>query len=175
MTFITEWDRYRYFHVPMSFHVSGDAYTRWFDDITSGYPRVVRVVGNSLLWGLDIGSSFWHTFDYLKLSADNGVVFNKDKFQFTQEDVSFAGFEMTQEENKPLKKIITAIKDFQVPTSITNIRVWFGVINQLSYTFPKAPIIEPFCQLLSAKTFFWDSTLEELFEKSKPEIWYESG
>ena len=30
--------------------------------------------------------------------------------------------------------------------------------------------MELFRQLLSAKTFFWDSTLEELFEKSKVEI-----
>jgi len=154
MTFITEWDRYRYCHTPMGFHVSGDAYTRRFDDITSGNPRVVRIVDDSLLWDSNITSSFWHTFDYLKLSADNGIVFNKDKFQFAQENVGFAGFEMTQEGYKPLKKIIRAIKDFPVPTCITDVRSWFGLVNQLSYAFAKAPVMEPFHQLLSAKTFF---------------------
>ena len=93
---------------------------------------ISRVVDDSLLWDLAIGSSFWHTFDYLKLSADNEVVFKRDKFQFTQEDVSFAGFEMTREGCKQLKKIITAIKYFSVPTCITDVRSWFGFVNQLS-------------------------------------------
>ena len=170
MTFITEWGRYHYCCASMGFHVLGETYTRRFDDITSGYWRVVRIVDHSLLWDLNIGSSFWHTFDYLKLRADSGVVFNSDIFQFTQEGISFAGFEMTREGCKPLKKIIIAIKDFLVPTCITAVRSWFGLANQLSYTLAKASIMEAFCQLLSAKTFFWDSPLEELFEKSKVEI-----
>ena len=70
----------------MGFHVSGDAYARRFDDITAGYPRVARIVDDSLLWDNDIESSFWHTFDYLKLSGDNGIVFNKEKFQFGQKE-----------------------------------------------------------------------------------------
>ena len=119
MAFITEWGQYCYCCAPMRFPVSGDAYTRQFDDITSGYLRAVRLVDDSLLWDFNIGSSFWYTFDYLRLSADNRVVFNRDKFQFAQEDVSFAGFEMTREGYKPFKKIITAIKEFPVPTCIT--------------------------------------------------------
>ena len=72
---------------------------------------------------------------------------------------------MTREGYKPLKKIITAIKDSPEPTCITDVRSWLNLVNQLSYTFAKALIMES-----SAKTFFWDSTLEELFEKSKVEI-----
>ena len=80
ITFITEWGRYRYCRAPMGFHVSGDAYTRRFDDITAGHPRTVRCVDDTLLWDNDIENSFWHMFNYLKLCHDNGVVFNKDKF-----------------------------------------------------------------------------------------------
>ncbi len=75
--------------------MSRDAYTCRFDDITSGNPRVARIVDDSLLWDFDIGESFWHTFDYLKFAGDNGVIFNRDKFQFAQSQVDFAGFEMT--------------------------------------------------------------------------------
>ena len=35
-----------------------------------------RCIDDGLLYDDDIGASFWHTFDHLKLCADNGVVFN---------------------------------------------------------------------------------------------------
>ncbi len=66
-TFITEWGRYRYCRAPMGFHASGDAYTRRFDDITTGQQRVTRCVDDTLLWDADIEEAFWHTFDYVKL------------------------------------------------------------------------------------------------------------
>ena len=163
MTLITEWGRYRYCHAPMGFHISGDAYTRRFDNITAGYPRVVRIIDDSLLWDLDIESSFWHTFYYLKLGGDNGIIFNRDKFQFAQEEAEFAGFELTQEGYRLLKKIIAAIKDFPTPKSITNVRSWFGLVNQLAYSFAQALVMEPFRGLLSAKSFYWDSSLGQLF------------
>ena len=170
MTFITEWGRYRYCRAPMGFHVSGDAYTRRFDDITAGYPRVARIVDDSLLWDNDIESSFWHTFDYLKLSGDNGVVFNKEKFQFGQKEVEFAGFELTQEGYRPVKKMLAAIEQFPTPKSITDVRSWFGLVNQLAYAFAQAPLMQPFRGLLSSKSFYWDSSLDQLFQASKAKI-----
>ena len=119
VTFMTEWGRYRYCRAPMGFHVSGDAYTRRFDDITADQLRTVRCIDDTLLWDSDIEHSFWHTFDYLKLCNDNGIVFNKDKFQFTQESVEFAGFEITRDGFKPLKRIIEAIENFPTPKTIT--------------------------------------------------------
>ena len=170
MTFITEWGRYRYCRAPMGYHVSGDAYTRRFDDITQGFPRIARIIDDTLLWDSNIAASFWHTFDYLKLCAENGVIFNKDKFQFCQHVVEFAGFELLEDGYRPLKKILSAIRDFPVPKSTTDVRSWFGLINQLAYAFSQASIMEPFRQLLSSKTFFWDETLDQLFKSSKEKI-----
>ena len=68
----------------MGFHASGDAYTKRFDDITVGQPRTARCVDDSLLWDTGIEQAFWHTFDYIKLCADNGIVFNREKFVFAQ-------------------------------------------------------------------------------------------
>ena len=54
LIFITKWGRYRYLKAIMGFHASGDAYTRRFDDITSGQPRLVRVIDDSMLWDEDV-------------------------------------------------------------------------------------------------------------------------
>ena len=47
-TFISEWGRYRYLRAPQGFHASNDGYTKRFDDITAGFPRVVRIIDDSL-------------------------------------------------------------------------------------------------------------------------------
>ena len=171
-TFITEWGRYRYLRAPMGFHASGDAYTRRFDDITSGVKRSTRCVDDSILWADTVEEAFWHTFDYLKLCGDNGIVFNKEKFQFASETVEFAGYEVSSTGYKPPKSIIAAISEFPTPQNITDIRAWFGLINQVAYTFAQTRIMAPFRELLASKTrkFYWDDTMERLFLKSKTEI-----
>ena len=170
-TFITEWGRYRYRRAPQGFHGTGDAYTRRFDDITSDEKRYVRCVDDGLLYDDDIETSFWHTFDHLKHCADNGIVFNRSKFKFAEENVDFAGFEMTMDGFKPSTKTIEGIKKFPTPTSITDVRAWFGLVGYVSYAFSQGKVMQPFrCLLEKQRSFYWDDTLDKLFKESKAEV-----
>lgn len=171
-TFITEWGRYRYCRGPQGFHGTGDAYTRRFDDITAGEERYRRCVDDGLLYDDDIESAFWHTFDHLKLCGDNGIVFNREKFKFAEEEVEFAGFEVTMEGFRPSRRIIESIRDFPTPKSITDVRSWFGLVNQVAYAFSESDLMEPFRGLLGGKKkpLYWDEKLDALFKRSKEEI-----
>ena len=171
-TFITEWGRYRYCRAPMGLHTSGDAYTRRFDDITSECERKARCVDDSLLYDDTIEAAFWHTFDYIKLCADNGIVFNKEKFVFARDEVEFAGFEVTKEGFRPPARIIDAIRNFPKPEKVTDIRSWFGLVNQVAYSFSQKEVMDPFRELLSGKkrVWSWDDTLTDVFNKSKDAI-----
>ena len=174
MTFITEWGRYRYLRAPMGFHGSGDGYTRRFDDISAGTERTTRCVDDSLLWDDNVTQSFWHTIKYIKWCADNGIVFNPEKFHFAEEEIEFAGFMLTEDGYKPPERVIDAIRAFPSPTSVTGVRSWFGLINQVAYSFAQAKTMAPFRDLLSTtpkkKKFYWDDTLENLFQDSKEKI-----
>ena len=154
----------------MGFHASGDAYTRRFDDIMVNMRRKIRCIDDSLLWDDTITGAFWHTFEYLKTGADGGIIFNADKFQLALEVVEFAGFEVTLNDYRPLKKMLEASKNFPTPKNITDARSWFGLINQLAYAFAQAKVMEPFRELLQKKEFYWDAILSEIFEASKEEI-----
>ena len=88
--------------------------------------RGLGYVDDAMLWGDDIESAFWCTIYYLKLCGDNGVIFNENKFIFAEETVEFAGFEITSDGYRPPKKIIDAIRNFQTPKNITDMRAWFG-------------------------------------------------
>ena len=169
--FITEWGMYRYRRGPQGFHGTGDAYTRRYDDITSEEERYIRCTDDGLLYDDDIEAAFWHTFDHIKHCADHGVVFNREKFKFAEESVEFAGFELTMDGFKPAEHIVNAIRDFPVPSSITDVRSWFGLVNQVAYTFSQSDLMEPFrCLLQKKQPFYWDKRLQERFEISKAEI-----
>ena len=173
-TFVTEWGRYRYCRAPQGFHASGDAYTRRFDDITCDVERVARCIDDSLLWDYGIEDCFWHTYDYLKHCSDNGIVFNVKKFVFAEETCEFAGFELTQDGYRPPKRILESISSFPTPTSVTDVKSWFGLVNQVAYAFSMSSTMAPFRELLkknAPKTkFYWDDQLEKIFNESKKKI-----
>ena len=100
-----------------------------------------------------------------------GIVLNPDKFQFSQREVDFDGFRIKESEIEPLPKHLDAIRNFPTPSSITDIRSWFGLVNQVSHYAKLRDAIEPFRKFLSPKVrFYWDVSLDEKFEKSKTMI-----
>lgn len=109
--------------------------------------------------------------EYIKLCAERGITFNPEKFHFAKDTVEFAGFDITLEGYKPPSRILQAIQDFPSPTNLTNMRSWFGLINQTAYAFAQAPVMSPFRELLKkGKPFYWDDTLESVFQQSKVAI-----
>ena len=156
----------------MGFHASGDAYTRRVDDITADVEQTRRCVDDALLWDDGIEEAFWHTFDYLKLGGDNGIVYNEKKFVFAEPEVEWAGFELTMDGYRPPKKIIDAIRNFPTPKNITDMRSWFGLVNQVAYAFSRTKEMAPFRDSLSRrnKEWYWDENLDALFSKSKEAI-----
>ena len=60
---------------------------------------------------------------------------------------------------------------FPTPQTLTDIRSWFGAVNQISYSFASTPVMAPFRHLLPSKVpFMWSVDLQTAFEASKLEI-----
>ena len=153
------------------FIASGDAYTRRYDELIKHVDRKVKIVDDTLLYSDDIEQNFWDTWNYISLCANNGIIFNKDKFQFCQDTVDFAGLRINSTNVAPSKSIMSAIENFPLPSDLTSARSWFGLVNQVARTYSISPIMQPFRELIKPHNkFFWDDTLNELFELSKKEI-----
>ena len=91
---------------------------------------------------------------------------NPEKFQFSQDTVEFAGFRISNTSVEPLPKYIDAIRNFSRPRNITDIRSWFGLVNQVSHYAQLRDMMEPFRMFLSPKTRFeWNDNLDAIFEE----------
>ncbi|VDI13988.1 Hypothetical predicted protein, partial [Mytilus galloprovincialis] len=170
-TFITPWGRYRYKTAPQGYIASGDAYTRRYDEIVADIPNKTKCVDDVLLWADSIEESFFQAVQWLDICGRHGITLNPEKFIFGQDIVEFAGFEVTSNTVRPCMKYLKAILDFPTPRNITDVRSWFGLVNQVSYAFSMADKMLPFRQLLKSGTpFFWDEHINKLFEESKAAI-----
>ena len=147
---------------------SGDGYSRRFDEIASHIPDKTKCIDDTSLWADDLTASFHQAVEWLDLCGHNGIILNPAKFKFGEDTVEFAGFEITNNSVRPCKKYLDAIQNFPKPSNITDVRSWFGLVNQVSYAFSATERMLPFRDLLkTGSTFYWDNELDNLFEESK--------
>ena len=88
--------------------------------------------------------------------------------------MDFAGFRISKERIEPLPKFLDAISHFPTPTSTTDIRSWFGLVNQVANYAQLRSHLEPFRPFLSPyQPFEWTPELESAFQASKVSIIHE--
>ena len=104
--FITQWGRYIPLRMPQGYFASGDAYTQRKDKLTENVKRKLKIIDDTLLHDETIEQSFFHTWDYLTLCANNGIVANLKKFQFCEDTVEFAGLSITPNGVAPSEKTL---------------------------------------------------------------------
>ena len=128
-------------------------------------------VDDSIIFDDTIEANFHRVCNFLEKAANGGCTFNPKKFQFGSTEVTFLGFRITAEGIKPTQEFLDNITNFPTPRNITDVRSWFGAINQISYSFAVIQVMAPFRHLLSSKVpFSWTPELQLAFEKCKEEI-----
>ena len=90
--------------------MSGDAYTHRYDRITVGVENMRRVIDDTLLYEEDIKKAFKQVGEYLSLVGENGIILNPEKFEFAEDEVSWAGVRLTADKVEPLPEHVTAIR-----------------------------------------------------------------
>ena len=137
----------------------------WYTSHTRRNALMTKCINDTLLWVDDIQSSFFQAVEWLDICGRNvhGIILNPDKFVFCQHTVSFAGLDITPSHVRPNQNYLDAIRNFPKPQNITDMRSWFGLINQVAYAFASAEHMLPFREALK-------QDLEKLFEESKTAI-----
>ena len=128
----------------------------------------VKCVDDTLLYDHGFEAVFNHTWDYLKLCCDKGIVFNKNKFQFCEDSVEIATLKVKSAGILPSDRILTTIQDFPTAKTLTNARSWFGLVNQVAWAYAISPVMQPFRDLVKNHSqFYWDTNLDKIFQNSR--------
>ena len=151
-----------------------DGYTHRFSLIMEEITNKVTIVDDTLLYSDDVEENFRDVCRLLEVCHKAGLVFNPDKFQFGQPVVEFAGLEVTMDGVRPCKKFLDSIRSFPQPNSLSEARSFFGMVNQVAYSFSMSSMMEPFRHLLKPDSWtsscVWSEELVEKFDLAKEEI-----
>ena len=133
--------------------------------------RKERCINDTIFYDQDLAEHWWRTIEFITLVVRAGVVLNPDKFQFAHRTVDVAGFRVSESVVEPLPKYLRAIREFPIPSNITDIRSWFGLVNQVSNYAQPRDMMAPFKPFLSPKRKFeWSDELFKAFTVSKSAI-----
>ena len=171
-TFITQWGRYRYLRTPMGHSSASDAYTKRYDDAVMDIHRKFKCVDDVLLYDSSIEQAFWHCWEYLETCAHARITLSPEKFCFCRKEVDFVGYHLGWESYRPSSEKLAAIASFPMPEepSITDIRSFVGLINQMAPFMATAAAMEPLRDLLKnpqKRKVYWDEQLKRRLEEIK--------
>ena len=97
---------------------SGNAYTHRYYETIKYIPRKVKVVDDTLLFDKNIEETY-HALEYLSLCEKNGIICNRNKFQFYRDVVQFGGLQITLSGVTSSKNLLNAIFNFPTLKKIT--------------------------------------------------------
>ena len=176
-TFAIEFGKFRYKRAPQGYLSSGNSYGRYTDAILADCPSSPevrdwdKIVDDIITWSDNIEDAFRRICSLVSHCNKHGLLFIPQKFRFARKEVEFAGFIITNTGLKPAARYTEAIGNFPTPMNITQVRSWYGLVNQVAYCFCKTEMMAAFCHLLSpGNVFQWDDKLEEAFVASKAKI-----
>ena len=145
--------------MPQGLKATENISTKWYDNIIKSVPSKKKVVNDTLLYTYNIEESFFATWDFLTLMANNDIAANANKVQFCQETVKFVGLTVASAGVAPSHKTLVTIQNFPTPTDIT----WFGLVNQVLWAYAISPIMQPFRDLIKPHIkFYWYQTLDAI-------------
>ena len=103
---------------------------------------------------------------------EKNIALNRDKLRFCQSEIPFAGSKLTLNGYTVSTEITDAtskLSKFPTPSSRTDLRSFFGLVNQLTLSINElATVLAPLPLLLSSQNdFVWTPAHEEAFTHAK--------
>lgn len=170
-TFMTQWGRKRFTRAPMGLSSSGDEYCLRGDRALEGITCIKKVVDDILCYG-DTFKELIETIQKVMIRCrEHQITLAPHKFVIGTE-VKFVGFIIGRDGVRADPSKIEAISNFPAPTNISELRSFFGMVNQFaSFSSKIATVSEPLRSLLSTKVkFLWIDDHQKAFEQTKREL-----
>ena len=115
----------------------------------SGLPGAVCMMDDILVHGRLREEHDERLRQVLQRLSDLGMTLNSEKCMFAQTSIKFLGHMIDGDSIKPDPDQVKAIVQFATPTNVSDIRRFFGMVNQLSKFSPNlAHMTQPLRQLL---------------------------
>ena len=149
-TFITPFGRYQFHRLPFGITSAPKHFQRRVSEILSGTKGTVSMMDDVLIFGTDQEEHDKNLAEALMRIERAGLTLNKEKCEFSKDHISLDSTGV-----HPDLDIVSAINKVPTPRSVTEVRRFLGIMNQLSKFIPNlADKTKPLREILH-KTHQW--------------------
>ena len=167
---ITPFGLYEFTYMTFGLRNAAQTFQRFIHEVLRGFDFVFSLIDDILIASPDEQTHAKHLRLVFERLDKFGLRINHAKCIFATEKVDFLGYEVSQKGLKPTAVKIDAIRNYQVPTSATQLRRFLGMINFYHRFISNcAKLQQPLTRLLtghaknSRKQLEWNPDSQEAF------------
>ena len=151
-TFITPFGRYCFNKLPFGITSAPEFFQKQMSTILTGLEGVLCLMDDILVFSKDRAEHDKRLHNVMNRIQQAGVTLNTDKCEFWRDELTFLGHVVSKHGTSPDPDKLKAIAEIQPPTTVTELRRFMGMANQLGKFTPRlATISKPMRELLSSK------------------------
>ena len=168
-TFITPFGRYCFNRLPFGITSGPEHFQRRMSETLQGMDGVVCLIDDVLIAGKTKEDHDARLTAVLTRISKSGLTLNKPKCMFGATQIRFLGQLVDQSGARPDPDKVQTIQEMKAPTTVSEVRRFLGMVNQLSKFCPDlAEHTKPLRDLLSTKNaWLWSHSQEEAFQYLK--------
>lgn len=166
-TFITPFGRYAFNKLPFGISSAPELFQKRMNKILEGLEGVVCLMDDMLVIGRNRDEHDQRLKEVLKRVEAAGVTLNSSECEFNKTRVKFLGHVIDCNGIRADPDKIRTICKMEAPRSVSDLRRFLGMINQLGKFSPRiAELSQPFRELLSTKrAWLWGPEQDTAFDR----------
>ena len=171
-TFITPFGRYCFNKLPFGISSAPEHFQRRMSEILEGQEGVLCHMDDVLIFGRNQVEHDARLHSALQRVQEAGLTLNQDKCEFSKQRLIFLGHVIDEHGVSADPSKTTAVAEMETPRSVSELRRFMGMANQLGKFTPRiTEISQPLRELLSSKrSWMWGPAQEEAFKEVKAEL-----
>ena len=151
-TFLTPTGRFCFNKLPFGISSASEHFQRKMSDLLADIPGVIVYIDDILIFGETQEIHDKKLEEVLSRIQKEGLTLNKAKCKFSQPKIDFLGHIIDENGVIPDPKKMEAVQKMPPPASLTELRRFMGIVNQLNKFSPRlAELSQPLRSLLSPK------------------------
>jgi transposase InsO family protein len=168
-TFTTPFGRYQFHRLPFGITSAPEHFQRRMEEVLRGTEGNVCMIDDILVFGKDQEDHDKNLVEALKKIEEAGLTLNKEKCEFSKDRVTFLGQVIDSSGVHPDPDKVSAIKNIPAPQTVSEVRRFLGMANQMGKFVPNlADMTKPLRDLLCKDhQWIWDHAQQTAFESVK--------
>ncbi|CAI2730875.1 unnamed protein product [Schistosoma spindalis] len=134
----TPFGLFEFLRMPFGLRNAAQTFQRFIDSIVRDLDFVHVYIDDLLIASSNVDEHYQHLTLLFQRLSDNGIVVNPEKCELGKSEIIFLGHIIRQEGILPCEDKIRAIKEYNVPSSIKELKAFLGLVNFYRRFIPHA-------------------------------------